>query len=447
MSKGLIIAAPASGSGKTTITLGLLRALRRKGIDVASAKVGPDYIDSAFHAAATGRPCVNLDSWAMRPETLAAALDDATDFTIVEGVMGLFDGAHLGADPAPLADGSTASLARLTGWPVLLVVDAARQAQSVAALVSGFAGFDPGVRLAGVILNKVGSDKHETMLRQALATAGHTILGAVRSDKQITRPSRHLGLVQAGEHPDLEGFLEAAADRMEEDLALDAILELASPTASAPGTLPVRAPLPPLGQRIAVARDAAFAFTYPHILGGWRHAGAELSFFSPLADEAPASGADAVYLPGGYPELHAGRLAGSARFLDGLRTAARDGAHIYGECGGYMTLGAVLTDADGISHRMAGLLPHETSFAEPKRHLGYRTATMLADTPLGPAGSTWRGHEFHYAVTVGATTAKAPGSTPLFRIKDASGSDLGEIGARIGTVFGSFMHLIDRSDA
>ena len=208
MSKGLIIAAPASGSGKTTITLGLLRALRRKGIDVASAKVGPDYIDSAFHAAATGRPCVNLDSWAMRPETLAAALDDATDFTIVEGVMGLFDGAHLGADPAPLADGSTASLARLTGWPVLLVVDAARQAQSVAALVSGFAGFDPGVRLAGVILNKVGSDKHETMLRQALATAGHTILGAVRSDKQITRPSRHLGLVQAGEHPDLEGLLK-----------------------------------------------------------------------------------------------------------------------------------------------------------------------------------------------------------------------------------------------
>ncbi|WP_339854551.1 cobyrinate a,c-diamide synthase [uncultured Nisaea sp.] len=442
MSKGLIIAAPASGSGKTTIALGLLRALRRKGIDVASAKVGPDYIDSAFHAAATGRPCVNLDSWAMRPETLSTALSPGPALTIVEGVMGLFDGAHLGSAPSPLADGSTASLARLTGWPVLLVVDAARQAQSVAALAGGFARFDPDVRLAGVILNKVGSEKHEAMLRQALATPGHAVLGAVRSDTQIARPSRHLGLVQAGEHPDLEGFLETAADRMEKDLALDAIRDIASPVSTGFGTGTASTPLPPLGQRIAIAQDAAFAFTYPHVLDGWRHAGAELSFFSPLADEAPAPGADAVYLPGGYPELHAGRLAEAGRFLDGLRTTARDGAKIYGECGGYMVLGAALTDADGTSHRMAGLLPHETSFADPKRHLGYRAANMLADTPLGPAGSLWRGHEFHYAATVGAT-----GSAPLFRITDASGSDLGETGARIGAVFGSFMHLIDHADA
>lgn len=442
MSKGLIIAAPTSGSGKTTITLGLLRALRRKGIDVASAKIGPDYIDPAFHAAATGRACVNLDSWAMRPETLAATLDDPSDFTIAEGVMGLFDGAHLGTAPAALADGSTASLARLTGWPVLLVVDAGKQAQSIAALTDGFARFDPDVCLAGVILNKVGSEKHETMLRQALTAAGHAVLGAVRSDKQIARPSRHLGLIQAGEHPDLEGFLEAAADRMEKDLDLHAIMASASHRTITTGAAPSRPPLPLLGQRIAVARDAAFAFSYPHVLDGWRHAGAELSFFSPLADEAPAGNADAVYLPGGYPELHAGRLAGAEHFLDGLRAAATGGAKIYGECGGYMTLGAALIDADGISHRMAGLLPHETSFAEPKRHLGYRIASLLADTPLGPAGSIWRGHEFHYAATVGAT-----GNASLFRITDASGSDLGEIGARIGAVFGSFMHLIDHADA
>ncbi|WP_323798153.1 cobyrinate a,c-diamide synthase [Nisaea sp.] len=442
MSKGLIIAAPASGSGKTTITLGLLRALRRKGIDVTSSKVGPDYIDPAFHAAATGRPCVNLDSWAMRPETLAAALDDAPDFTIVEGVMGLFDGAHLGADPAPLADGSTASLARLTGWPVLLVVDAARQAQSVAALVGGFARFDPDVRLAGVILNKVGSEKHQAMLRQALTAAGQTVLGAVRSDAQIARPSRHLGLVQAGEHPDLDAFLDAAADRMSGDLDLDAIMEAAALRATATGVAPAAPPLPPLGQRIAVARDAAFAFSYPHVLDGWRHAGAELSFFSPLGDEAPAPDADTVFLPGGYPELHAARLAAATIFMEGLRAHARAGARIYGECGGYMTLGQALTDADGTVHRMAGLLPHATSFAEPKRHLGYRIATMLADTPFGPARSIWRGHEFHYAATVGATD-----SAPLFRITDASGSDLGEIGAQIGTIFGSFMHLIDRADA
>lgn len=441
MSKGLIIAAPASGSGKTTVTLGLLRALRRKGIDVASAKIGPDYIDPAFHAAATGRACVNLDSWAMRPETLAAALDPAPALTVAEGVMGLFDGAHLGNDPAPLADGSTASLARLTGWPVLLVVDAGRQAQSIAALTDGFARFDPDVRLAGVILNKVGSDRHEAMLRQALTAAGHAVLGVVRSDKLIARPSRHLGLVQAGEHPDLEAFLDAAADRMSDGIDLDAIMAAAT-ISTATGAAPVPPALPPLGQKIAVARDAAFTFTYPHILDGWRRAGAELSLFSPLADEAPADNADAVYLPGGYPELHAGQLAGAARFLSGLRAAASGGGKIYGECGGYMTLGAVLTDADGIAHRMAGLLPHETSFAEPKRHLGYRIASMLADTPLGPAGSLWSGHEFHYAATVGTT-----GAAPLFRISDASGSDLGEIGARIGTVFGSFMHLIDHTDA
>ena len=356
--------------------------------------------------------------------------------------MGLFDGAHLDSSLAPLSDGSTASLARLTGWPVVLVVDAARQAQSIAALADGFARFDPDVRLTGVILNKIGSGKHNTMLRQALARAGYAVLGAVRPDAQIARPSRHLGLVQAGEHSDLEQFLEAAADRMENDIDLDTIMKSASPGLSAPETGPVPRSVPPLGQKIAIARDAAYAFTYAHVLDDWHDAGAELSFFSPLADEAPASGTDAVYLPGGYPELYAGRLAGATGFLNGLRKAAQDGATLYGECGGYMTLGAALTDADGTSHRMAGLLQHETSFAHPKRHLGYRAGIMLTDTPLGAAGSLWRGHEFHYAATVGET-----GGTPLFAIKDAYGSDLGKIGARIGTVFGSFMHVIDQAGA
>lgn len=445
MSKGLIIAAPASGSGKTTVTLGLLRALRRKGIEVASAKVGPDYIDPAFHAAATGRDCVTLDSWAMRPETLSAALASEPALTIVEGVMGLFDGAHLGTDPDPLADGSTASLARLTGWPVLLVVDAARQAQSVAALTHGFARFDPDVRLAGVILNKVGSDRHEAMLRQALAATGHRVLGAVRSDTDIARPSRHLGLVQAGEHPDLEAFLDTAANRMAKDLDLDAISGIASlhiaPTGiERPGSDSASPPLPPLGQRIAIARDAAFAFTYPHVLEGWRRAGAEISFFSPLADEAPAADADAVFLPGGYPELYAARLASAATMMAGLCAHASAGARVYGECGGYMLLGRSLTDADGAVHAMAGLLPHATSFAAPRRHLGYRIATALEETPFGPNQSIWRGHEFHYAETVGQDLG-----SPLFQITDAAGTALGEIGGCHGTVFGSFMHLIDRS--
>ena len=356
--------------------------------------------------------------------------------------MGLFDGAHLGSTPAPLADGSTASLARVTGWPVVLVVDAARQAQSIAALADGFARFDPDVRLMGVILNKVGSEKHNMMLREALGRAGCAVLGAVRSDAQISLPSRHLGLVQAEEHSDLEQFLEAAADRMENDIDLDAMVTSASPGLSVPERGPVSRSVPPLGQKIAIARDAAYAFIYAHILDDWHNAGAELSFFSPLADEAPASGTDAIYLPGGYPELYAGRLAGATGFLNGLRKAAQDGTTLYGECGGYMTLGAALTDADGTSHRMAGLLQHETSFAQPKRQLGYRACTMLTDTPLGTAGSLWRGHELHYA-----TAVEEAGGAPLFEIKDAAGSILGKTGTRNGSVFGSFLHVIDQADA
>jgi cobyrinic acid a,c-diamide synthase len=439
---GLIVAAPASGSGKTTITLGLLRALRRRGIDVASAKIGPDYIDPAFHAAATGRPCPNFDSWAMRPETLAAARPSDANLVVAEGVMGLFDGANLGEEHDPFGDGSTASIARRTGWPVVLVVDAARQAQSIAALVAGFSNFDPEITLAGVILNRVGSARLEEMLRRALLNSGHPVLGAVGADKAIERPSRHLGLVQAGEHPDLEAFLDQAADKMDAELDIKAIIASARAGSTATNGSAAAAPLPPLGQRIAVARDAAFAFTYPHVLDGWRKAGADLSFFSPLADEAPAKDADAVYLPGGYPELHAGRIASAGTFLKAVRQLAGSGAAIYGECGGYMVLGESLTDADGKAHPMLALLPHATSFAAPKRHLGYRVAEALAATPLGPAGSVWRGHEFHYACDVGSVAA-----TQLFRISDASGAELGTIGGCSGSVFGSFLHLIDRSGA
>ncbi|WP_193186493.1 cobyrinate a,c-diamide synthase [Nisaea sediminum] len=438
---GLIVAAPASGSGKTTITLGLLRALKRRGVDVASAKTGPDYIDPAFHAAATGRPCPNLDSWAMRPETLAAARPSDAALVVAEGVMGLFDGANLGEEHDPFGDGSTASIARRTGWPVLLVVDAARQAQSIAALVAGFANFDPEIRIAGVILNKVGSARHEEMLRRALLNDGHPVLGAVRAEKAIERPSRHLGLVQAGEHPDLETFLEQAADKMDAELDIKAIIASARAGTATNGSA-ATPPLPPLGQRIAIARDAAFAFAYPHILDGWRKAGAELFFFSPLTNEAPAADADAVYLPGGYPELHAAHIAAAETFLAGIRQLARSDVAIYGECGGYMVLGESLTDGEGKAYPMLGLLPHETSFATPKRHLGYRIAEAIATTKLGPAGSVWRGHEFHYASAVGSVAG-----TQLFRISDASGAELGTIGGCSGSVFGSFLHLIDRSGA
>ena len=436
---GLIIAAPASGSGKTLITLGLLRHLRNSGVDVISAKAGPDYIDPAFHAAATGRACHNLDSWAMRDVTLAeiaGGLAASADDIICEGVMGLFDGATLSDDRF---DGSTAALAQITGWPVILVVDASKQAASAAVLAKGFARHRPAVDVAGVIFNKVGSERHAKLLSDALKKIAPDleVFGALPSNETLQLPSRHLGLVQAGEHKDLEPFLEKAATWIGEHLDIAALRRAMRPWPVRPKS---DAPLllPPLGQRIAVARAEAFAFSYPTVLDGWREAGAEVKFFSPLANETPDINADAIYLPGGYPELHAGRIAANWAFLDGLQQAADDSKAIYGECGGYMVLGHGLTDADGRRHPMAGLLPLETSFAKRRMHIGYRRATLAKAGPLGGARTRFRGHEFHFATII----EEGPG-LPLFRCEDASGNELGETGLADRRVVGSFIHLID----
>lgn len=428
---GLILAAPASGGGKTVVTLGLLAALHRAGHAVGAFKCGPDYIDPAFHAAVLQRPVANLDPWAMRDETFDAVLAasaDGADLLVGEGVMGLFDGAADGA-------GSTADVARRTGLPVVLVVDARAMAQSAAALLHGFATWSPEVSVAGVIFNRVGSPRHETLLRDAAAAAGVACLGAVPRDERLVLPSRHLGLVQAGEHPDLAALIAAAAQTVGEAVDLSALAALARPVAVAAEPA---MPLPPLGQRIAVARDAAFAFTYDTVLSGWRAGGAELSFFSPLDGQGPAADADAVYLPGGYPELCAGQLAASDNLLGGLALAARRGTVIFGECGGFMLLGEALIDAEGRRHAMAGLLPLVTSFAERRLHLGYRRIRQRMATPLGPAGMALRGHEFHYATTVSAE------GESLFEVCDATGSVLPPAGLSSGPVFGSFLHLIDR---
>jgi cobyrinic acid a,c-diamide synthase len=435
--RGLILAAAASGSGKTLLTAGLLRHLRDRGMRVAAAKAGPDYIDPTFHAAASGAASLNLDIWAMRPSTLCglvAALEAAADIVLCEGVMGLFDGT--GPDGEA---GSTAELARLTGWPVVLVVDARHQGASAAALVAGFARHDPELPLAGVIFNRVAGPRHRTVLERAMARhlSDLPCLGAVTQDPDLVLPERHLGLVPAGEAAAADTIIARAAQSVAAGLDIGRLVALARPTRLA-GAAPL-APLPPLGQRIAVARDEAFRFAYPAILGGWRRQGAELSFFSPLADEMPGPAVDAVYLPGGYPELHAGRLAAAACFLAGLRRDAASGAAIYGECGGYMVLGETLTDGAGHAHRMAGLLPLRTSFAEPRLHLGYRAATLLGAGPLGVMGAQFRGHEFHYATTL-STSAEGP----LFALADASGKGLGPSGLRRGSVVGSFIHLIDR---
>ena len=301
--RGVILAAPASGSGKTVLTLGLLRALSRQYPRIGAFKVGPDYIDPAFHAAATGRPSFNIDLWAMRPATVAQILrrlDDDSDLIVGEGVMGLFDGA---ADNS----GSTADVAALTGLPVVLVVDVRGQAASVAALLRGFMGHRADVPISGVIFNRVGGPAHEAMLRQAVAPLGLPVLGAVPRDAALVLPDRHLGLVQAAEHERLEEFVDRAAQRLEATVDLQRLADLARPLQVADAGTGLATP--PLGQRIAIARDTAFSFAYPAVLEGWQRQGADLSFFSPLADEPPAEDADAVYLPGGYPELHGGRLA------------------------------------------------------------------------------------------------------------------------------------------
>ncbi len=431
MAETLIIAAPASGSGKTLITLSLLALMRQRGVLVSSAKVGPDYIDPAFHAAATGRDCLNLDTWAMSRGELARHLEAAArdaELLVIEGVMGLFDGTADGS-------GSTADLAALFGLPVVLVLDCARQGQSVAAVAAGFRDFRKDVNVVGVILNRVATERHgETLAAFVEEATGLPVVGRVMRRADMELPSRHLGLVQAAEHADMAAFLDRAADTVARDISLCRLANLTRPLRIPQEMRGQPRPLPPLGQRIAVARDEAFAFAYPHLLKDWHAQGAEILPFSPLADEAPHAEADAVFLPGGYPELHAGRLSACNAFRQGMIAAAERGTLIYGECGGYMVLGEMLEDAEGRVHAMCGLLPLSTSFASRRLHLGYRE--LEHDSPL-PFPARLRGHEFHYATTT--ATGDLP---PLFHARDSRGTELAPMGMRKGRIAGSFAHVI-----
>ena len=431
--RGHIVAAPRSGSGKTTLTLGLMRALCRRGLTVAGLKCGPDYIDPAFHTAATGRQSYNLDSWAMPApmmQTLAMQVSESADLVICEGLMGLFDGVPSAAGRS----GATADIAGAFGWPVLLLLDVSGQSQTAGALALGCAQFDPRVQIGGVVLNRVGSDRHRNLASAAIAQAGLPVLGVLPRSTDIVLPERHLGLVQAGETDGLEAMLEKLADFIEAHVDLDAVLAIASasPCDLQAGSVPFAPP----GQRIAIARDAAFSFLYPHILAAWRAAGAELYFFAPLADEAPPECCDVCWLPGGYPELHAGRLAQAENFLAGTRRFAAT-RPVHGECGGYMILGRGLIDAGGERHAMLGLLDLVTSFATRRLTLGYREARLVGACVLGAAGARYRGHEFHYA------TIAEPGEDASFaEVIDAYGSPAKFSGSRRGRVTGSFFHVI-----
>ncbi|MBX2804549.1 MAG: cobyrinate a,c-diamide synthase [Hyphomicrobiales bacterium] len=424
--KGLLIAAAASGSGKTLISLALLRALKNRGLSICGAKSGPDYIDPKFHEAATGAASVNLDGWAMDRDMLRGrAAGQPADYLLIEGAMGVLDGA--GLDGA----GSVADLAGALGLPIALIIDVARQGQSAILPVIGLKTLRPDIRLAGIILNRIGSRRHLAMIEAACRTESINLLGVMPRDPRLTLPERHLGLVQAQEHATLNALIEHAAETIAGNCDLERIVEAFSPFAAAEKPA-LR--LPPLGQRIAVARDVAFAFSYPHMLTDWRDSGAEIHVFSPLADEVPPADVDAIFLPGGYPELHGGALAAAHGFRAGMRRAGERGVRIYGECGGYMALGDVLTDAEGVEHSMLGLLPLATSFAARKLHLGYRELTPCAGAP-------WRmplaGHEFHYATTTREGAAKR-----LFTMRDSFGEDLGGAGLQAGSVCGSFAHII-----
>jgi len=468
--RGLMIAASASGAGKTTVTLGLLRALADRGVRVAPAKSGPDYIDPAFHAAAAHVPSINLDAWAMSerqircaaahhlvgsktllPETSAGLTADP--LLIVEAAMGLLDGApHAhAAEPSDALTGlgAAADLAAILNLAVILVVDARHAGQSAIAAAVGLRVLRPDLTVAGIILNGVGSERHARMIRSAADAVGLHVLGVVPRKENLKLPSRHLGLVQARETAALDAYLAGLGALVEDCVDLSAVCAASAPlhwveggrdpdnADGAPG-------LPPLGQRIAVADDEAFAFTYPHLLTRWRRAGAELSFFSPLNDDAAPSGADAIFLPGGYPELHGAKLAAARRFRASMVEHARRGTRIYGECGGFMALGEALVDADGKSWPMLGLLPLVTSFATRRMSLGYRGLTPAAGAQavLGTA-SPMRGHEFHYATVV--SEGKAPS---LFaETSEANGSERGPMGLSLGTVGGSFAHVITTDDA
>lgn len=392
----LVVAGTTSGAGKTTVATGLLAALARKGFAPAAAKVGPDFIDPGYHSLACGRPPRNLDAWLCGPDAirpLAGRAAHGADVLIVEGVMGLFDGASDGTVS------STADVARLLEAPVVLVVDASAMSSSVAAMVHGYATFDPTVRVAGVILNQVGSDGHETLLREALAPTGIEVLGALRRDDALRWRDRHLGLVPVAERTaEISVALDRLAARVSDQVDLEAVLRLAR---SAPPltTGPVALPPPGPPVTIGVAAGTAFTFTYTDTLDALQAAGSAIVAFDPLHDRRLPDGLDGLVIGGGFPEVYAAALSGNSPMLAALGDAVRLGLPTWAECGGLLLL---CDDLDG--HPMAGVVPARARMTD-RLTLGYRTATTAADSPLGPPGTEVRGHEFHYSVVEPAGAA------------------------------------------
>jgi cobyrinic acid a,c-diamide synthase len=422
-----------SGVGKTTLTLGLIAALRRRGRVVQPFKVGPDFIDPGHHAQAAGRPSATLDGWMLpREENLAvfARWAAGAQLAVVEGVMGLFDGLD-GQSEA----GSTAQMAKWLRLPVLLVVDARSLARSAAALVLGFASFDPELRFAGVVFNRVGSPAHLQYLREAMAQVPQVpCLGGLPREEGLRIPERHLGLTTAEDHPLAPEYLERLADLVEAHLDLEG-LWAALPEVPLPPQPPQVAPPPEV--RLGVARDRAFCFYYPDNLEWLRQSGAELVAFSPLQDRALPPEVHGLYFGGGYPELAAAELAANTAFLGDLRAKAAAGLPIYAECGGLMYLGEEIRDLQGTAHAMAGILPLRFRLRPRLAALGYREVTLAADTLLGAAGTVLRGHEFHYSDIVAADAALER----VYCITPRRGGAGSLEGYTRGNILASYIHL------
>jgi len=418
----VVVAGTHSGVGKTSVTLGLLGALARRGLVVQPYKVGPDFIDPLHHTKAAGRTSRNLDGWMLDPEANRACFARASadaDAAVIEGVMGLFDGSEGASDR-----GSAAEMAKLLGLPVLLVVDASAMARSAAALIEGFAGFDPELRIAGVILNNVGGEVHAEMIREAL-TAGPPILGAIPRTPDLTVPERHLGLHLP--HEAQETHAEQLSLLVEEHVDLDRLLEAARTERPAPPPI-VAAPEPSV--RIGLARDEAFCFYYADNLELLEQAGAELIEFSPIRDPLPA-GLDGLYIGGGYPELHAAELAANAAARGAIREFAAAGGPIYAECGGLMYLGEALELGDG-TYPLCGALPLSTKMPAPLK-LSYVEVTTAGG--LFGASRSARGHVFHHSEISGE-----PAVDRHHTLRTTRG-DESEEGYGVGNVLASYAHL------
>lgn len=430
----LVIAGSTSGVGKTTVTVGLVAALRRRGLKVAVFKAGPDFLDPTFLQAAAERSCNNLDSWILEPNVLMTLFHRScagADIAVVEGMMGLYDGR------GPIGDeGSTAHLSRLLKSPVVLVLDAARTSRSAAAMVLGYQRLDRRVNLSGVIANHLAGQRHAAWIGQAVQElAGVPLVGWLPRDAETVLPSRHLGLVRSSELPDRAGLVQRLGDMAERQLEIDRLLGLAR---SAPRIQ--FAPASPFGTkapsvRVAVAMDEAFSFYYPDNLDLlWSH-GAELVPFSPLHDSRLPERTDGIYLGGGYPELHAASLAQNATMKRALRAAAARGKLIYAECGGLMYLARGLRDAAGLRHRMVGLLPIDVAMQSRRTALGYASVTAQRDTPVLRKGESGRGHEFHWS-----RIERQPPDLDQPYLEECGG-DVHPEGFSINSVFASYVHL------